>query len=352
MRTHARPGSPAHPHRPPQAGLPPTSRAVVQRRFGPPSRLAVRDVPMPRPTGEQVLVRVAAASVNAQDWHIMRGEPRIARLLAPAVFRLRSPRQETRGTDFAGTVVAVGPEVTRWRPGDRVFGQGTGTFAEYAVAESDEIASLPSGLDATQAAAIPLAAATALQCLESGARTAGTTILVNGASGGVGTYAVQIARTMGLRVTAVVSPRHIELAKRLGAEKVVDYTAADFAELGRQFDVVLDLVGNRSLADLRRSARPGGSLVLSGGGVPGTGRVIGPFRLMVQAQLQSRRSDVRVYVPKAQPTTERLERLAGLWSAGQIEPIIDRTYPLAQAAAALDYMETVHPQGKVVVQVS
>lgn len=328
-----------------------TTRAVVQHRFGSPAVLAVEAVPMPQPGPGEVLVRVAAASVNAQDWHIMRGEPRIARLMAPAVFRLRAPRIPVRGTDLAGVVVATGEDVVQWNPGDRVFGQGRGTFAEHALARADELAAIPTSLDVEAAAAIPLAGSTALQCLEAGQPEPGSSILINGASGGVGTYAVQLARTRGLRVTAVVSPRNLELMHRLGAQDVVDYTASDFTTSGRQYDAVLDLVGNRTLADLRRSVRTGGSLILSGGGVPGTGRIVGPFRLLVQAQLQSKRAAIAIHVPKAAPTTERLTRLAELVVSGQVQPVLDRSYPLHRAAEAITYVEDIHPQGKVTIRV-
>lgn len=329
-----------------------TTRAVVQRRYGPPSVLRVEAVPIPAPAPDQVLVRVEAASVNAQDWHIMRGEPRIARLMAPAVFRLSRPRIPVRGTDLVGVVLAVGDKVTPWAPGDRVFGQGTGTFAEHAVARADEVAALPVGLGIEQAAALPLAGSAALQCLEDAEPDAGGRILINGASGGVGTYAIQLARTMGLHVTAVVSQRNVDLARRLGAERVVDYRLLDFATSAERYDVVLDLVGNRSLADLRRVVRPGGALVLSGGGAPGTGRVIGPFRLLVQGELAARRSDVRILVPKAVPTTDRLRALAELVVSGLVTPVVDRTYPLDQTADAVAYVEQVHPQGKVVIRMA
>lgn len=331
--------------------VPVTTRAVAQHRYGPPAVLQVQDVPVPAPGPGEVLVRVMAASVNAQDWHIMRGEPRIARLMAPAVFRLRRPRHPVRGTDLVGVVAAVGDQVTQWAPGDRVFGQGVGTFAEHALARGDEIALLPASIDVEQAAALPLAGSTALQCLEAAAVPPGSSVLISGASGGVGTYALQLARSQGLQVTAVVSPRNAEQARRLGAECVVDYTTEDFTRSGEQYDAVVDLVGNRSLDELRRVVRPGGALVLSGGGVPGTGRVVGPFALLVRAQLQARRSDVHIHVPKAVPTTERLEQLAAHVERGEVVPVVDRRFRLEETAAALEYMETVHPQGKVVIRV-
>lgn len=328
-----------------------TMRAIAQNRYGSPSVLSVGRVPIPAPGPDEVLVRVEAASVNAQDWHVMRGEPRIARVMAPAVFRLRRPRIPVRGTDLVGVVLAVGDRVAQWAPGDRVFGQGTGTFAEYAIARADEVALLPVGLEVDRAAALPLAGSTALQCLEDAAPDPGSSIVINGASGGVGTFAVQIARSMGLHVTAVVSTRNVEQARHLGADEVVDYTQDDFTASGERHDVVLDLVGNRSLEELRRAVRPGGAVVLSGGGTPGSGRVVGPFKLLVQAQLAARKADVALHVPKAVPTTARLEQLAALVEAGDLTPAIDRQYPLAETPDAIVYVEQVHPRGKVVIRI-
>lgn len=328
-----------------------TMTAIVQRRYGPPSVLSLETLPIPAPAPDEVLVRVEAASVNAQDWHVMRGEPRIARAMAPAVFRLNRPRVPVRGTDLVGLVVAAGDDVAQWAPGDRVFGQGAGTFAEYAVARADEIALLPVGLDVADAAALPLAGSAALQCLGVAESQAGGSILINGASGGVGSFAVQIARSRGMRVTAVTSPRNVEQARRLGADEVVDYTRQDFVETGARHDVVLDLVGNRGLGELRRTVRTGGALVLSGGGVPGRGRNIGPFTLLVRAQLAARTADIDIHVPKALPTTARLEKLAALVESGEVMPALDRRYPLSQTADAIAYVETVHPHGKVVIHI-
>ena len=198
-----------------------------------------------------------AASVNARDWHVMRGEPRMARLLDRRTFGRTAPRQPIRGTDFAGIVESVGAGVTRWRPGDAVFGEADAAFADFVVAKADLVAAIPDGIGFQQAAAIPLAATTALLCLRSGAPEPGQSVLINGASGGVGTFAVQLARSMGLAVTAVCSARNADLARSLGADTVVDYRQTDFTRLGRRFDVIVDLVGNRSLRDLRLALLPG-----------------------------------------------------------------------------------------------
>ena len=243
--------------------------------------LRLAQLPRPRPGQGQVVVRVHAASVNARDWHVMRGEPRVARLMDRTVFAARRPRIATRGTDLAGVVEAVGNGVTAWQPGDAVFGEGIGTFADYAVASAEQLAAVPAGTSFQEAAALPLAATTALLCLERARLEPGGSVLVNGASGGVGTFAVQAAKTRGLHVTAVVSTRNVALVRSLGADAVIDYTTTDFTRTGHTYDAVVDLVGNRRLHDLRRSVRPGGSLVLSGGGSPGNGRLVGPLRLLI-----------------------------------------------------------------------
>jgi NADPH:quinone reductase-like Zn-dependent oxidoreductase len=279
----------------------------------------------------------------------MRGEPRLARLMDRTVFALRRPRLAVRGTDVAGVVDAVGAGVTRWKPGDAVFGEGIGTFAEYALASADQLADVPAGLPFDQAAALPRAATTALLCLDETGLTPGDEVLVNGASGGVGTFAVQLAKAMGLHVTAVVSSRNVPLVRSLGADEVVDYTVTDFTRTGRAYDAVVDLVGNRRLRELRRSVRPGGRLVLSGGGTSGEGRIVGSLRLFLGATAAARFLPFEVVVPQAVPTTATLERIAGVIGSGQVKPVIDRTFTLEEAAAALRYIETEHARAKVVI---
>ena len=336
----------------PVAPDPATGRAVTQSRYGGPEVLQLTRRPRPKPGPAQVLVRVYAASVNARDWHVMRGEPRLARLIDRTVFALRRPRLEIRGTDVAGVVEAVGAGVTRWKPGDAVFGEGIGTFAEYALASADQLAAVPAGVPFDQAAALPLAATTALLCLDGTGLAPGGDVLVNGASGGVGTFAVQLAKAMGLHVTAVVSTRNVPLVRSLGADEVVDYTVTDFTRTGRAYDAVVDLVGNRRLRELRRSVRPGGRLVLSGGGTSGQGRIVGPLRLLVGAMAAARFLPFEVVVPKAVPTTETLERTADLVGSGHVKPVVDRTFSLEEAAAAVRYVETEHARAKVVITVS
>ena len=306
-----------------------TMRALVQDRYGTSDVLRVRDVPRPVPVDGEVLVRVEAASVNARDWHIMRGEPRIARLMDRSIFGWRGPRVPVRGTDFAGVVEGVGPAVGDWAVGDRVFGEASATLAEYVAAPVGAMARVPDGVSMEQAAALPLAATTALECLRSADPRPGSTVLVNGASGGVGTFVVQLATSMGLHVTAVCSARNRDQARSLGAEVVIDYAEEDFVAGPTTYDVVIDLVGNRSLRDLRGRVAPGGSLVLSGGGVPDTGRFVGPVGLLVRAQLSKRRPGPVMYTPTARPRREDLEDLAeqvarGVITAGHREDLRSR----------------------------
>lgn len=324
-------------------------RALVQYRYGSPDVLAVEEVPAPRPGPDEVLVRTLASSVNARDWHIMRGEPRVARFLDRSVFANRRPRQRIRGTDFAGVVEAVGSDVATWRPGDRVFGEASGTFADFLVVSADQVAAVPTGLTFQQAAALPLAATTAALCLDAAGATDGQRILVNGASGGVGTFAVQLARHRGLHVTAVCSTRNTGLVSGLGAHEVVDYRSEDFAARQEQHDVVLDLVGNRRLRDLRRVLTPGGTLVLSGGGVSGSGKVIGPLALLARAAAFAKLTGTRVVVPQATPTATVLDDLASLVASGALTPVIDRVFPFDKAAEAIRYLETEHARAKVVI---
>jgi NADPH:quinone reductase-like Zn-dependent oxidoreductase len=328
-----------------------TMRALVQDAYGSPDVLRVASAPLPTPEAGQVRVRVAAASVNARDWHIMRGEPRLARLLDRTVFGRSAPRVTIRGTDFAGTVDAVGAGVTRWQPGDPVFGEADAALAEYVVTSQELVAQVPAGASLPQAAALPLAASTALMCLRAGHPVPGARLLINGASGGVGTFAIQLATTMGLHVTAVCSARNADLARSLGADAVIDYNVEDFCAAPDRYDMVLDLVGNRSVRDLRRLVHPSGTLILSGGGVSGEGRWVGPLGLLVRAQLLALLPGPRIITPQAVPSTERLEELAGLVAAGSVTPVVDRVFDLDHGADALRYLETEHARAKVIVTI-
>ncbi|GAA3384744.1 NAD(P)-dependent alcohol dehydrogenase [Cryptosporangium minutisporangium] len=323
-------------------------KAVVHHAYGSPDVLRFADVDTPSPGAGEVVVRTHAASVNARDWHLLRGDPYLARLLAPEL-GLRAPRQPIRGTDFAGTVEAVGSGVTRLRPGDEVFGESPGAFAEYVLAPADVVDVKPANLTFEQAAALPLAANTALMGLREADAQPGQSVLINGASGGVGTFATQLAAEFGADVTGVCSPRNAELVRSLGAGRVVDYTREDFTDQGRRYDVVFDLVGNRSLRALRRTLTPGGTLVLSGGGVSTGGSLVGPMALVIRGQAVARFVRQRIVVLTATPSHANLAALRELAEAGKLTPVIDRTYPLSAAADAIRYLETDHARAKVVL---
>jgi NADPH:quinone reductase-like Zn-dependent oxidoreductase len=307
---------------------------------------------VPRPGQGQVLVRVHASSVNARDWHIMRGEPRLARPLDRTVFGRHAPQVPVRGTDIAGTIEAVGEDVTEWKPGDLIFGESDAAWAEYAVAPSDAIAPVPAGVTANIAAALPLAGVTALTCLDAARMRAGGHLLINGASGGVGTFAIQMARAQGMYVTAVCSARNAAQAEALGADDVIDYASADFCATRERYDAVIDLVGNRPVRALRNLGPISGTVVLSGGGIPGTGRLIGPLGLLVRAQLISRTPGPRIVIPQALPTTSQLRKLGMLTGTRAITPVIDRVFDLTEGADAVRYVETEHARGKVLLTIT
>jgi NADPH:quinone reductase-like Zn-dependent oxidoreductase len=324
-------------------------KAIVHDRYGSPEVLRFAEVAQPVAGDNEVLVRVHAATINARDWHAMRGDPYLARM----AFGLRAPKVKIRGTDFAGRVAAVGRQVTRFRPGDEVYGEVPAAFAEYVSVPEDLVAPKPANLSFEQAAAIPLAANTALMGLRDVAHTGpGQRVLINGASGGVGTFAVQLARSFGAHVTGVCSTRNIALVRSLGADEVVDYTRADFAAGERRYDVVFDLVGNRSLADLRRALTRTGTLILSGGGVSSGGSLVGPIGLVVKGQLLSRFVRQRVVTLSATPSRENLDTLRELAESGALTPIIDRTLPLSETAEAIRYVEQEHARAKVVLNVA
>jgi len=324
-------------------------KAIVQDRYGPPSALRLREVDRPVPAAGEVLVRVRAAAVNALDWHFVRGDPYLARMS----LGLRRPTVPIRGRDFAGLVEAVGPGVTVLKQGDEVYGEANGSFAEYAVAKLTAIDRKPANLSFEQAAAIPLAGITALMGVRDAAGVhKGQTVLINGASGGVGPYAVQLAKEYGAEVTAVCRTRNVELVRSVGADHVVDYTREDFTRSGRRYDVIFDLVGNRSMGECRRVLRSGGVLVLSGGGVYRGGSLFGPLGLIIGATVKGRFVRDRVVVLTAHPSSAHLATLRELAEAGRLSPVIDRTYPLAEVPAAISYLEGEHARAKVVITVS
>ena len=298
-----------------------------------------------------MLVRVRAASVNPADWHLLRGEPYLVRL----VFGLRRPRKIVPGIDAAGLVEEVGAAVTEFRAGDEVFGGPGGAFAEYCRGGEKDFARKPAGLTFEQAAAVPIAGCTALQGLrDQGKLEPGQTVLVNGAAGGVGTFAVQIAKALGGDVTGVCSTRSVELVRSIGADHVLDYTVEDFARSGRRYDLILHVAGNRSLPDLRRALAPRGTLVLVGGGVgrdAGSGGLLGPMAQSLRAVVLSPFVGQRLRMVAAKVRKEDLVALAELIEAGKVTPVVDRSYPLSEVPQALEYLEAGHARGKVVVTV-
>ncbi|MET9901484.1 NAD(P)-dependent alcohol dehydrogenase [Streptomyces sp. NPDC006446] len=324
-------------------------KAIAQDRYGSPDTLELREFDKPVPAGNQVLVRVEAVSLNAYDWHHLRGDPYLARL----TFGVRRPRQRVLGRDFAGRVEAVGADVKRLRPGDEVFGEAEGAFAEYVCAPEDVVETKPAGLTFEQAAALPLAGNTALVGLRDVAPLRpGLRVLLNGASGGVGTFAVQIAKAYGAEVTGVCSARNADLVRSLGADRVIDYAAVDFTREGRRYDVVFDLVGNRSLTAFRRALTPTGTLVLSGGGVSEGGSLFGPMGLLLRGPALSRFVGHRIVTFSATQSGENLATLRELVESGKVAPVVDRTYAsLAEVPEAIRHLEVEHARAKVVVTV-
>lgn len=320
-------------------------RAACRARYGSPETIELTEVERPPLTSDGVLVRVRAAALNRLDWYWLTGAPWIARS-DTGFFRPKSP---LLGVDFAGTVEAVGPDVEDFKPGDEVFGERKGALAEYLCA-SAAIALKPANVSFEQAAATPLGGLTALQGLrDKGNVQPGQQVLIQGASGGVGTFAVQIAKWLGAEVTAVCSTPNVEQARSLGADHVIDYTHEDFTRGERLYDVVFDNAGTRSWRDLRRVLEPNAKVVLIGG--PRTNRVFGPLGHMVGSKLGCVRRSQEALFALAKPNREDLKVLADLLEQGTIVPAIDRRFDLADAAEALRYQGEGHPQGKVVVTV-
>ena len=323
-----------------------TMKAVAQHRYGSPAVLELTDVPKPEIGKDPILVRIRAASLNSLDWRGMRGEPI---LFMRPMTGWRRPKQPVRGVDLAGVVEAVGPGVTEFKVGDQVFGTRSASFAEYVTGREMDFAHMPAGLTFEEAAAIPTAGVTALQGMRDHAQVkAGQHVLVYGAGGGVGSFAVQIAKAFGATVTAVTRTEGVELMQSLGADRVIDYTKEDVLREADRYDVVFDVGATRSLADLRRVLRPGGTLVISGGA---KGRWIGPILRPLAGVLRGKllRQRIRVYI--ANDTKEDFLELKALIEAGQVRPVVDRAYPLAQAAEAIAYLESGKVQGKVVLTI-
>ena len=320
-------------------------KAVVAERFGRPDVLELRDVEKPVIEDDQVLVRVRASSVNPVDWYRVTG-PYFMRFPR----QLRRPSTRDVGTDLAGRVDAVGANVTAFQPGDEVYGAGVGAWAEHAVARESRLARKPANLSFEEAAAVPIAALTALQALRDKGRVQpGQRVLINGASGGVGTFAVQLAKTFGAEVTAVCSTANVAQARSLGADRVVDYTREDFTTLGDRHDVMLDIAGSRRFSEFRRALTPKATVVLVGG--PMTFRGLGPLPHLAGTFLASRFRSQTVTFFVAAITTEDLDVLRGLFEAGTLTSVIDRRYGLGETGDALAYLGEGHARGKVVITV-
>ncbi|TFC33925.1 NAD(P)-dependent alcohol dehydrogenase [Cryobacterium sp. TMT2-14] len=321
-------------------------KAIIQRAYGGPETLEYTDVPMPVPRADEVLIRVHAASVNAADWLLMHGEPYLVRL----AFGLRAPRIAVRGRDAAGVVVAVGSAVRRVAVNDEVYAEvNAGSFAEFTVATEKVVARKPATLTFEQAATVPIAATTALQGLRDAANLQPRDrILVNGASGGVGSFAVQLAKAFGAEVTAVCSTRNAELARGLGADHVIDYTSEDFTAQGRQYEVIFDLIGNRSLSDCRRALTPRGTLVLSSAA---GGRLFGPIGRILAASALGvfSRQSLRPLVASASATD--LDVIRELIDSDKVAPQIETTYPLSRTADALHHFGEEHTRGKIAISI-
>jgi len=323
-------------------------KAVVYCDYGVPN-LKLQEIEKPTPADDQLLVKVRAASVNPLDWHFIEGTPYVMRAMGVG---LRKPKDTRLGVDFAGTVEAVGKNVTKFKPGDEVFGGRTGAFAEYVcVRESRAVALKPANVTFEQAASVPIAAITALQGVrDKGKVQPGQKVLINGASGGVGTFAVQIAKSMGADVTGVCSTRNLDLVRSLGADHVINYTKEDFTKSAQRYDVILDNVANRSLSECRGVLNPEGRYVLIGGGGVNESRWIGPglihaFKAMVLSKFVNQKMGMML----AQLNHDDLAFLADLMQSGKVTPVIDRTYTLSQTAEAIRYLEQGHARGKVVI---
>lgn len=322
-------------------------QAVVFTTYGSPDVLQLQDVPRPDVGARDVLVGVHAAAVNAGDWHLVRGEPFAVRLM----FGLRRPKNPRLGADVAGRVEAVGSDVSQFKPGDDVFGDlsgcGFGAFAECVSAPEHTLARKPSNVSFEEAAAVPSAALTALQGLRDvGQVQPGQKALINGASGGVGTFAVQIAKALGAEVTGVCSTRNVEMVRSIGADHVIDYKQADFTQSGQHYDLILDAAAYRPLAEIRRSLSPRGAYVLVGGSVA---RLL---QVMVMGQVLSKKDGQRFATFIKESNQANLEFVRQLLDDGKIQPVIDRQYPLPEVADAVRYVEDGHAKGKVVLTVA
>jgi NADPH:quinone reductase-like Zn-dependent oxidoreductase len=323
-------------------------KAAVQDTYGSPDVLELREIDKPVVGDDDLLVRVHAAGVDPGVWHLMTGLPYLVRVMG---YGLRTPKVRVRGRDVAGRVEAVGKNVTQVQPGEEVFGICEGSFAEYVCARADKLAPKPANLSFEQAAAVPISALTALQALrDTGKVQPGQQVLVIGAAGGVGSFAVQLAKAFGAEVTGVCSTTKVDLVRSIGAEEVIDYTREGFTDGARRWDLIVDTAGRRSLAHLRRALTPRGTLVIVGG--EGGGRWLGGFdRQILRAPILSAlvRQKLRPFISKER--SEDLVVLKELIEAGKVTPVIGKTYPLSEAPAAMRHLEAGHARGKIVITV-
>jgi NADPH:quinone reductase-like Zn-dependent oxidoreductase len=320
-------------------------RAVVRTRYGSPDVLRLAEIERPTPGDREVLVKIQAASVNAYDWHLLTADIFLVRFMGGGLLK---PKHTILGADIAGRVEAVGSGATRFRPGDEVFGDiaacGSGGFAEYVAVPESHLALKPAKLTFEEAAAVPMAAITALQGLrDEGHVQPSQRVLIQGASGGVGTFAVQLAKSFGAEVTAVCSSRNLDQARSLGADHVIDYTKEDFTESGRQYDLILGVNGYHPLSAYKRALAPHGAYVMAGGSMAQI------FQAVLLGPLMSRSGGKKMGGVSANPNREDMALLTGLLESGKVVPVIDRRFPLAETAEALRYLGAGHARGKVVI---
>ena len=322
-------------------------KAIVQDSYGSADVLELRDVDKPKPGDDEVLIRVHAAGVDPGVWHLMTGLPYLVRVMG---FGIRRPKIRIRGSDVAGTVEAVGRNVTQFKEGDPVYGTCDGSFAEYACAKAERFAPKPANLSFEQAAAVPISGMTALNGLrDAGKIQSGQNVLIIGAAGGVGTYAVQLAKAFGAVVTGVCSTSKAELVRAVGADEVIDYTREDFTDGTRQFDLILDTAGRRPLSHLRRALTPQGTLVIVGG--EGGDRWLGGFQRQIFAPVRSRFSQQKLLGLISKERQRDLLTLKDLIEEGKLTPVIGRTFPLSEAPQAIRYLEQGHARGKAVLRI-
>jgi NADPH:quinone reductase-like Zn-dependent oxidoreductase len=322
-------------------------KAIVQDRYGTADVLELKDIEIPVVGDDNVRIRVHAASAHLGDWHFMTGLPYLIRI---AGFGLRAPKVRVRGTDVAGRIEAVGMDVTQFRPGDEVFGTCDGAFAEYATARTGKIAPKPANLTFEQAATVPTSGSTAIQALGGvGTVQPGQKVLIIGAAGGVGSFAVQIAKAFGAHVTGVCSTTKVDLVRSIGADEVIDYTRDDVAEMGPRYDLILDTAGNRSVSHLRRALAPRGTLVIVGG--EGGGRWFGGIDRQLRASLLSLFVSQKLGTVISKQNSDDLVALKELIEAGKVTPVVDTTYPLSEVPQAIRHLEEGHARGKVVITV-